>query len=212
MQEKLGLRRRAALGMLLAGSCTAAAPAWSQIKQSPLSGDARLLRSWVLEHNDHSGRPFAIVDKRAGRLHVFDSAGELAGSTPALMGATRGDHIVSGVGERAQKGEVRVDERTTPAGRFISIPGVNVSGEHVVWVDYESAFAIHRLRPGAAFKARQSRLAAAKPQEMRVSEGCVVVPVDFYEGVVQKVLGQQRGVVYVMPEVWPFKGLFSLPS
>ena len=212
MQEKLGLRRRAALGMLLAGSCAVVAPAWSQIKRSPLSADAQLLRRWVVDNNDHSGRAFAIVDKRAGRLHVFDGDGALAGSTPALMGSTRGDHIVSGVGDRAQKGEVRADERTTPAGRFISIPGVNVSGEHVVWVDYESAFAIHRLRPGASFKSRQSRLAAAKPQEMRVSEGCVVVPVDFYENVVHQVLGQARGVVYVMPEVWPFKDLFSLPS
>jgi hypothetical protein len=70
----------------------------------------------------------------------------------------------------------------------------------VIWVDYDSAFAIHRLRPGRSFKAREARLANGTPAERRVSYGCVVVPVRFYEDVVQRWLGQGRAVVYVLPE------------
>jgi hypothetical protein len=72
-----------------------------------------------------------------------------------------------------------------------------------VWVDYASAFAIHRLRPGFSYQARSSRLASAGVSARRVSWGCVVVPVAFYEKVVQAVLGTSRSVVYVMPESAP---------
>jgi hypothetical protein len=176
---------------------------------TPLSGDAEELRAWVQRSHDHQRMPFAIVDKRHARLHVFDAAGRLAGSSAVLLGATVGDHIVPGVGERAQRGTVRWDERTTPAGRFVSTPGENISGEHVVWVDYDSAFAIHRLRPGRTFKSRELRLASPVLADKRVSAGCVVVPVPFYEQVVQRVLGSGASVVYVMPELRPMRSLFS---
>ncbi|RZA11806.1 MAG: L,D-transpeptidase, partial [Lysobacteraceae bacterium] len=135
-----------------AGAAVAAAP--------PLSSDAGELHAWIQRSHDHRRMPFAIVDKRHARLHVFDAGGRLVGSSAVLLGATVGDHIVAGVGERAQRGTVRWDERTTPAGRFVSEPGENTSGEHVVWVDYDSAFAIHRLRPGRSFKSRELRLAS----------------------------------------------------
>ena len=104
---------------------------------------------------------------------------------------------------------MRTNERTTPAGRFVTEPGRNLSGERVVWVDYDAAFAIHRLRPGRTFKSRELRLASPDPHDKRVSEGCVVVPVAFYESVVLRVLGAGPGVVYVMPEAKPLRALFD---
>ena len=171
------------------------------------SAEAIALSHWVRESRDASGRPYAIVDKRQARLYVFDAQGRLAGATAALLGATPGDHTVPGVGLRAQTGQVGADERTTPAGRFDAMPGRNLKGEHVVWADYASAFAIHRLRPGTAFAARQSRLESATPDDNRVSYGCVVVPVDFYLSVVEPVLGQLARVVYVLPETRPVQQL-----
>ena len=172
------------------------------------SAEAKRLVDWVLESGDARNRPFAVVDKRHARIYVFARDGSLAGHSPALLGSTFGDHIVPGVGERAQTGNVREDERTTPAGRFEPEPGRNNKGEHVVWVDYDSAFAIHRLRPGSAYKARATRLARAEAEDMRMSWGCVVVPVPFYTGVVEKVLGASRSVVYVMPEAGPLQAVF----
>jgi hypothetical protein len=176
------------------------------------SAEARKVVEWVLRNADHGERPFAVVDKRGARLYVFAGDGTLMGQTAALLGATPGDHTVPGVGARAQTGEVGPDERTTPAGRFDAVPGRNLEGEHIVWADYASAFAIHRVRPGKAWKAREARLATPSPADNRVSYGCVVVPVAFYENVVQPVLGSVRSVVYVMPETRSWQELFGLSA
>jgi hypothetical protein len=77
-------------------------------------------------------RPFAIVDKRSARLIVFHADGRLAGVSPALLGRDPGDHTVPGVGQRTQAGRLLPGDKTTPAGRFVSHPGRNLQGEHVV--------------------------------------------------------------------------------
>ena len=176
------------------------------------STEATSLLDWVLASHDSHGRPFAIVDKRAARLYVFTADGQLAGHTPALLGSALGDRIVPGVGERTQLGRLRPEDKTTPAGRFEAAPGENARGEHVVWVDYDSAFAIHRLRPGFAYQTRASRLATSVPTGKRLSWGCVVVPVPFYTQVVERVLGKSRSVVYVMPEQGPLQAVFRKPA
>jgi hypothetical protein len=170
------------------------------------SEDARSLVGWVQRTGDAHRRPYAVVDKRSAHIYVFHADGRLAGHSPALLGSALGDHIVPGVGEHAQTGHVPADERTTPAGRFEAAPGENSSGEHVIWVDYESAFAIHRLRPGFAYQARSGRLAGSPAAAKRVSWGCVVVPVAFYQQVVERVLGASRSVVYVLPETRTVQG------
>ena len=91
-------------------------------------------------------------------------------------------------------------ERTTPAGRFVTQPGRNIAGEPIVWMDYEQALAIHRLRPGRAHTMRAARLEQSDPADRRLSLGCVVVPVKFYLGVIEPLLGPRSGVVYVLPE------------
>jgi len=149
---------------------------------------------------DNGGMPWAVVNKRSATLQVFRADGTLAGQTPVLLGADRGDASVPGVGERTQSGRLRPGDRTTPAGRFVSSPGINLDGEAVVWLDYEAAFAIHRLRGGAAQAVRQQRLASADPAQRRASAGCVVVPVAFFETVVQPLLGRGPAVVWVLPE------------
>jgi hypothetical protein len=164
------------------------------------SADVQRAAHWIVRGADHAGLPFAIVDKRGAHLYVFDSRGRLQGASPALLGQTPGDDIAPDVGKHTAMGRVPVSERTTPAGRFVSHPGQNISGEAVVWVDYDSAFAIHRLRPGASHAPRAQRLATPTPDDNRVSLGCVIVPVAFYKRVVDPVLGRHRAVVYVLPE------------
>lgn len=172
------------------------------------SRDARYTADWALRSGDTGGRPFAIVDKKDARLFVFGADGRLVGSSAALLGEAGGDHTVPGIGARPVSQILR-HERTTPAGRFASEPGRNLDGEHVVWVEYESGFAIHRLRPGPTREQRAQRLASPTPLDNRISLGCVVVPVAFYEQVVFPVLGRQRGVVYVLPETQSVQALFG---
>jgi hypothetical protein len=140
------------------------------------------------------------VDKRLALIAVHAADGRLSGLSRALLGGTPGDHIVPGVGARAQAGTLRPGDTTTPAGRFTSEPGRNRQGEAVVWLDYDAAFAIHRLRPGPAAADRARRLAGADPSRRRVTAGCVVVPGAFFDTTVQPLLGRGRAVVYVLPE------------
>lgn len=146
------------------------------------------------------GLPWAVIDKTRAELRVFHADGALAGQTPVLLGADLGDHSVAGVGERTQSGLLRPGDRTTPSGRFVSRPGYNDHGEAVVWVDYDAAFAIHRLRRGPLQASRQERLGSADPLRRRVSAGCVVVPEVFFDRVVVPLLGRGPAIVVILPE------------
>ena len=159
---------------------------------------------------DNKGRPWAVVDKVNARLFVFAADDRLVATTPALLGLARGDSSAPGVGLKAAT-YVPPDERTTPAGRFVSRPGRNLKGEAVVWVDYKAAVAIHRLRPSPRHERRPQRLASAKSADNRITLGCVVVSGAFYDKVIAPLLGQEFGVVYVLPESGDWTALFADP-
>lgn len=178
----------------------AASPAGPPAPPATWPDDPLQLARTVVARADHAGRPFAVVHKRAAQILVFDGSGRLVGRSAALLGRALGDASLPGVGERTQQGRLRDADRTTPAGRFASEPGRNRDGEAVVWIDYDAALAIHRLRGGPDHASRHRRLAGSDALARRVSAGCVVVPGDFYDSVVQPLLGRQRGLVLVMPE------------
>ncbi len=194
----------AACGWLCAAQCQAA----PDFGAARASDDARYAAGWVLAAADNEGLPFAVVDKRDARIYVFAADGRLIGAAAALLGWAVGDHAVADAALR-NPGQLALDERTTPAGRFPSRPGRNDKGEPIVWIDYDASFAIHRLRPAPAQERRAARLASATPDDNRISLGCVVVAVDFYETVVGPSLGRGRGVVYVLPETRPARALFD---
>jgi hypothetical protein len=130
------------------------------------------------------------------------------GTTNSMMIRWRTDHSVPGVGD-GDLSRIPLADRTTPAGRFASQPGRNLSGEAIVWFDYNAALAIHRVRPGASQGQRLERLASGTPADNRASLGCVVVMPEFYDSVVLPTLGQHRGVVYVLPELQPVQAMFG---
>lgn len=177
-----------------------AASAFATASQPEPSAAAREIAARILASGDHGRRPFAIVDKKTALLSLYNADGRVLGTSSVLLGQAVGDHSLPGVGERTQAGRLRPQDKTTPAGRFQSTPGENQNGESVVWVEPETAFAIHRLRPGAAHADRARRLASTNAASKRVSAGCIVVPVAFYESHIHPVLGRQLGVVYVLPE------------
>ncbi|HEV7576970.1 MAG TPA: L,D-transpeptidase [Caldimonas sp.] len=190
-------------------SCAAWCQAAPDFGNARVSDDARYAADQVVDAADNQGFPFAIVDKRDARLYVFNAAGRLIGASAALLGSTAGDRSVPDAALH-QPGQIAADERTTPAGRFRSRPGRNDKGEAIVWFDYEASLAIHRLRPAPAQERRPARLASSSPDDNRISLGCVVVPVDFYESVVQVVMGQGESVLYILPETRPAHALFEM--
>lgn len=173
-----------------------------------VSADARYAAGQVVATVDHRSRPFAIVDKREARLYLFDPGGRLLGATPVLTGLAPGDAAVGDMTARAPA-SLAPHERSTPAGRFETQPGRNDKGEPIVWVDYQASLAIHRLRPGAAAERRAERLASPVAEDHRISFGCIVTPVAFYEAQIEPLLGRQRSVVYVLPESSPVQAMFG---
>jgi hypothetical protein len=152
----------------------------------------------ALRTRDHQDTPFAVVDKRHAQLAVFDARGRLLGITAVLLGLAPGDQAFPDGARKVSQGNLPMAERTTPAGRYASMPGTNLAGERVVWFDYPSALAIHRLRPAPAHERRAERLATPSPADNRITLGCVVVDPAFFDAVVLPTLGRARGVVYVL--------------
>ena len=174
------------------------------------SADARYVEQWIRQKGDDHGRPFVIVDKKAAHIYVFAAGGALLGSSPTLLGSARGDVPVPGAGQK-DPSRLLPYERKTPAGRFESQPGRNLHGEPVVWVDYDTGIAIHRVRPGAAQGQRLNSLATSDVNDKRLSLGCVVVPEAFFLSVVLPTLGRVHGTVYVLPEDGPVQAMFADP-
>jgi hypothetical protein len=173
------------------------------------SAEARMVSQWALAVGKVRGRPFAVVDKKDARIFVFGADGRLAGTAPVLLGSARGDDSAPGVARRTMSG-IAIQERTTPAGRFESEPGHNDKGEPIVWVDYDAAVAIHRLRPAPVFERRPERLASDTADDNRISLGCIVVGTAFFDQVIAPTLGRRRGVVYVLPETRSTEAEFGI--
>ncbi|MEF7613888.1 hypothetical protein V4F39_08205 [Aquincola sp. MAHUQ-54] len=171
------------------------------------SPDARHVADWVVDADDHRGQPFLIVDKRDARVYVFRPDGQLDGATPVLLGYAAGDDSVAGIGSRPIE-QVRPEERTTPAGRFVGERGRNTLGEDVVWVDYEAAVSMHRVRATNPAERRLERLATPTADDNRISYGCINVPVAFFESTIAPIFQRTRGIVYVLPETRPAQAVF----
>ncbi len=171
-----------------------------------VSAEVRQLARWALASGDAAGRHLVLVDKRRAHAYVLDARGRLLGHSPALLGLARGDDTVAGIGERPLS-QVRPQERTTPAGRFLPEPGRNMEGEDVVWVDYDAAVSMHRVRARVKAEHRLQRLASPTATDNRISFGCINLPPAFYEQVLLPAV-QASAVVYVLPEVRPLADVF----
>ena len=126
------------------------------------SADARFIADWVADSGDSKGLPYLVLDKRDARLFVFAADGRLIDTSPVLLGAAPGDDSVEGIGTRPMD-QVRPEEKTTPAGRFVAEAGRNAAGEEVVWVDHDAAVSMHRVRLVDPKERRLERLASPDP-------------------------------------------------
>ena len=172
------------------------------------SEEALFIANWVADSRDNRQLSFVIIDKKNTKLYVFDANAKLMGATPVLLGFARGDDSVAAIGQRPMH-EIQPHERTTPAGRFMGEPGRNTNGEDVVWVDYDAAVSMHRVRIVDPKERRLERLASATTDDKRISFGCVNVPIAFFEDVLSPEFRARYGVVYVLPEVKSVQEVFT---
>ncbi len=175
--------------------------------EEPASDEARQVANWVVASGDNRKLFFVILDKINTKVFVFEPSGKLRSATPVLIGAAVGDDSVTGIGGRPIA-QVQPHERTTPAGRFMGEPGRNTLGEDVVWVDYEAAVSMHRVRTLEPKERRLERLASPGTEDNRISYGCINMPVAFFEDVLKPAFNSSYGVIYVLPEVKPLADVF----
>jgi len=182
-------------------AAAAAAPLQRQLDLGtvPASPDVRNLAQAIVHQGDNGTRPFVLIDKKDARLFVFEASGRLLGASPILLGYAAGDDSVSGIGQRPVA-QVQPQERTTPAGRFVAQPGRNALQEQVVWVDYDNAVSMHRVRLTDPAERRLERLASPRAADRRISYGCINLPAAVFDGLVWPTLGARGGIVYVLPE------------
>jgi hypothetical protein len=178
-------------------------------KQESASPNARHLAGWIIDSGDNRGMPFVIVDKSDAKVFLFTAGGQLRGAAPVLLGLALGDTSVPGIGDR-KLSSIRPEERTTPAGRFVAALGHNLSGEEILWVDYDRAISLHRVITTNPKEHRAQRLATPSPLDNRISYGCINVPADFYKTVVRKTFAGTAGITYILPEVASIDQIFAM--
>ena len=110
-------------------------PKRANFEEESKSRNTQHVADWVVDSGDNSGMPFVIVDKIDAKVFVFYTDGRLRGAAPVLLGLAQGDDSIPGIGDR-KLSDIRPEERTTPAGRFVAALGYNYNGKDVLWVDY----------------------------------------------------------------------------
>ncbi len=175
----------------------------------PPSADVEAVADWVAGAQDNGGMAFVIVDKKAAQLYVFNAVAQLMARSPVLLGSALGDESVPGIGDRPID-EVRPEERTTPAGRFLGERGRNARGEDVVWLDYDAAVSMHRVVTANAAERRPERLLTPTADDNRISYGCINVPVVFYESYLRPAFAQRQAVIYVLPDSGALQQFFGM--
>ncbi|HEX2966534.1 MAG TPA: hypothetical protein VHO84_12160 [Syntrophorhabdaceae bacterium] len=122
-----------------------------------------------------------------------------------MLGLTQGDDSVPDIGSR-ELSDIKPEERTTPAGRFVASLGYNLQKKDVLWIDYNLALSMHRI---ITTRERLRRMATPTPLDNRISYGCINVPAKFYENVVKPAFTGTRGIVYILPETRSKKETFA---
>ena len=174
------------------------------------SSSVQQVTTWVLESGDAGGLPFIIVDKGRARVFLFDAFGQFMGGAAALIGITEGDDSVPGVGDR-ELAKIPLEERTTPAGRFVAKLGPAYGQKVVLWIDYSTALSLHPVVTGSRNEKRLERLESATPDDNRITFGCINVPRDFFRNAVLPLFKTSFGIVYILPETKTLAEAFNMP-
>lgn len=167
--------------------------------QSPASAELLKLWNWIRETGDNHKAPFLIIDKAHAQLLIFDRDGQLAATTPILLGLAYGDKLTLETSQ-LPLAEIKPEARITPAGRFHLEFGHDLHGNDIFWIDYDTSISLHRTFEGNAKERRRERLLTHTSSDNRISYGCINVPKEFYEKSLRPTFRSTTGVAYIMPE------------
>lgn len=161
---------------------------------------------WVGAAGDNARLPYAIIDKSAARIWLFDAKGQRIADAPVLIGVMPGDDATPGVGAKSLA-EIGPAEKTTPAGRYLAKFGVAAGKTRVLWVDYATSVALHTIPPGNPKEKRVDRMLSRDIADNRITFGCINVPKAFYAKV-GPLFRKKGGFVYILPDEKPIETVF----
>lgn len=192
----------------LQAASAAASPTSASEPVAQPSADALRVADWIAASHDNHALPYAVIDKHAASLILFDGAGKLVSQVPVLLGIASGDDATPGVGSK-KLGEIGPAEKTTPAGRFLAKFGYAAGRQRVLWVDYTNSVAIHPI-PGDAARAenRRARMLSPEVEDNRITFGCINVPRAFYATDLRPLFQKKGGYVYVLPDTRSLEDVF----
>ncbi len=179
-------------------------------KEKP-PAEVRQVANGVVRSQDAGNKGFILLDKKHTRLYVFDRNGSLRGASPVLIGAAVGDDSAPGIGNRPLN-QVKQQEKTTPAGRFVGERGHDDKGGDLIWVDYDAAVSMHRVIDTGPAEHRLQRLASPSTDDNRISFGCINVPPAFYDTYVSPLFSVSRANVYILPDTKSVQEVFNFTA
>jgi len=171
------------------------------------SEEVKHVARWIIDSGDNARLPFLLVDKVNAQVLVFSAAGQLQGTTTALLGLARGDRMLAP--NNAPMSEMPPQVRITPAGRFVSRLAIDSHGKELLVLDYDASLSLHAVVKGTPQERRAERLKSAKTEDNRISFGCINVPGEFYKTIVSPTFTRTKGIVYVLPETSPASAMFG---
>lgn len=177
-------------------------------KHVSASPEVRQLVERIIATQNHQKLPFVVLDKTHPHVFVFSGNGQLRGAAPALIGLAVGDDAVPGIGSR-QLSSILVEEKTTPAGRYQASLDLNLSGNQILWVDYETAISLHPVVTSNLKERRAERLASQSTEDNRISFGCINVSIEFFQKIVIPTFDGTYGIVYILPDSQAIQNVFS---
>jgi hypothetical protein len=180
----------------------------ADLRTASLSRDLQHIAQWAVHSGDHKRLPFIVVDKINAVAAAFDASGRLIRTTPVLIGMGVGDTYAPGVANMDMY-QTQPWQRITPAGRYFAEEDRNLDGERVLWVDYDSGIAMHKMPAKRTKQHRQERMVSPDPAEHRITYGCINVPAAFYDQVVHPNFRRKGGIVYVLPDSRSVKSVFN---
>ena len=185
-------------------------PATALISHTTISPstEARRVADWIATSGDNGALPYAIIDKAAASLVLYDAGARPLGQVPVLIGIAIGDDASPGVGSK-KLGEIGPAEKTTPAGRYLAKFGYAAGRQRVLWVDYTNSVAIHPIPADAAKnEKRADRMLSPEADDNRITFGCINVPRAFYGTNVRPLFQKKGGYVYVLPDTKSLEDVF----
>lgn len=177
---------------------TEPSPTAIQSSQYAFNGTLAAKVAFILQNNPEliTGN-FIIADKANAEIHVVSQHGEILASSKALFGKDVSDKLDIA----AYNGLKPFNAKSTPAGIFktTKMNSPKYGGTILAFIEGDKVLtAFHRVYTGNPAQHRDKRIMSDSPSERRITNGCINVPVEFFDANLEAL--PNGTFVFILPE------------